>query len=255
MHSKSHLHNLGPQEKLSEESQCVAATNTYSSQLKSRGGWITFAHPSSRNFNQTHSSENHLLGPPESRFQGCGMHLYPDTPPWNPGMQQGRSERGSLAAASPRDHPAQVQCRKSTWISWKNLTFSSHTNYGKKLLKVRFHYTHPRASSCVRWIFLKNTLGSQCPTWHLCFCSLFAIFHSLLTSPSVVVLAALRNAGTPWGPQGHGALGWAGQVTHLGAGRGRTLAELPIHWSGNWEKEKKKKGKKKTKAVTLSCWP
>lgn len=111
MHSKSHLCNLGPQERLSEESQRVTATNMYSSQLKSRGGWITFAHPSSRNLNQTHSSEKNLLGPPESRFQGRGMHFHPDTLPWNPGMQQGGSERGSLAAASPRDHPAQVQSR------------------------------------------------------------------------------------------------------------------------------------------------
>lgn len=88
MHSKNHLCNLEPSERLCEESQLVTATNVYSFQLKSRGCWITFAHPSSRNWNQTHNNENNLLGPPESRFQGRGMHLLPATLPWNPGMQQ-----------------------------------------------------------------------------------------------------------------------------------------------------------------------
>lgn len=145
-------------------------------------------------------------------------------------------QRGSLAAASPRDHPAQVQCTtKAPESAWKkkNLSFSSHMNYGKKLFKIRFHYTHPRASSCVRLTLLKNTLGSHYPTWHLCFCILFGTLLSLLTSPSVAVLAALGQAGPPRGPQGHGALGRARQVTHLGGGRGRALAKLPIHWSGN----------------------
>lgn len=122
---------------------------------------------------------------------------------------------------------------KRTWISLKNLIFSSHTNYGKKLLKVRFHYIHPKASSCVRLILSKNTLSSQHGMLHQCFCSLSAPFPSMLTSPSVVVLAVLGQAGTPRGPGGHGTLGRAGKVTHLGAGRGRTLAKLPIHWSGN----------------------
>lgn len=211
----------------------------YSRQLKSRGGWFALAHPSSRNLNQTHNHENNLLGPPESRFHGCGMHLHPDTLPWNPGMQQdfqGGSE-GQPGSCQPKrsscTSPAQD---KSTWISLqkkKNLPFSSHMNYGKKLLKIRFHYTHPRASSCVRLTLLKNTLGSQYPTWHLCFCILFGTLLSLLTSPSVAVLAALGQAGPPRGPQGHGALGRARQVTHLGGDRGRALAKLPIHWSGN----------------------
>lgn len=54
-----------------------------------------------------------------SRFQGWGMHLHPNTLPWNPGIT-GESERGSLEAASPRDHPAQVQCRiKEPESAWK----------------------------------------------------------------------------------------------------------------------------------------
>lgn len=63
----------------------------------------------------------------------------------------GGSERGSC-------WPKRSSCTssvqdKNTWISLKNLTFSSHMNYSKKLLKVRFHYAHPRPSSCVRLIF------------------------------------------------------------------------------------------------------
>lgn len=197
-------------------------------------GQAELHYSSSRNLNQTHNKEKNLLVHLSPDFRAVGSILIhcPGTQARSrisKGIREGQPgscwPKTSSSTSSVQD--------KSTRFSLKNLTFSSHMNYGKKLLKVRFHYAHPRASSCVRLGFFKNTLGSQCPVWELCFCSLSAILHSLLTSPSVAVLAALGQAGTPRWPRGHRALGQAWQVTQLGAGRGRTLAKLPIDWSGN----------------------